>query len=185
MHCRLIVLVDRDDGESSLEVRKRVASRLLDEGFSGDGGLFISHPADWFVVGGRWSGELTSARLDQEKLKAFEEAFSQQQSGWSGKDRSGLKERELELLHEFFPQFQGKAPLLSRDNYAFEGYDDDAQVLDETLLGFVQKLKRYPDEADLGNLYDGGCSVDLDNPFGALTKDDIGKKWCVVVDFHC
>jgi hypothetical protein len=185
MHSRLIVLVDRNGNESSLDARKRAEAKLIEEGFAGEGSLFVSHPADWFVIGGRWSGELSRARLDQEKLKAFWEEFEKQELGWVGRDKpeEEQKAKAIELFGQFFPDFQGEPPVW-RDSYAYLGFEDDAQVLDEALFSFIKELKSYPDDASLEDLLDGNCFVDLDDPFEQLTEDAIGKKWCVVVDFH-
>ena len=185
MHSRLIVLIDRKGNESSLDARKRVEAQLIQEGFAGEGSLFVCHPADWFVIGGRWSGELTRIRLDQEKLEAFREEFEKEKLGWVGKDKpeEEQKRKAIELFRQFFPDFQGEPPVW-RDSYAELGYEDDAQVLDETLFRFVKELKSYPDDASLEDLLDGRCFVDLDDPYEELTADAIGKKWCVVIDFH-
>jgi hypothetical protein len=185
MHSRLIVLVDRNGNESSLDARKRAEARLIEEGFAGEGSLFVSHPADWFVIGGKWSGELIRVRLDQDKLKAFRGEFEKQELGWVGKDKPEEEQRAkaMELFGRFFPDLEGEPPVW-RNSYQHLGYEDDAQVLDEPLFNFVRKLKSYPDKATLDDLLDGNCFVDLDGPCEELTEDTIGKKWCVVVDFH-
>ena len=185
MHSRLIVLVDRNGNESSLDARKRVEAKLIEEGFAGEGNLFVCHPADWFVIGGRCSGELTQTRLAQDKLKAFWEEFEKQELGWVGKDKpeDEQKKKAIELFTQFFPEFKGEPPAW-RDSYAYLGFEDDAQILDEPLLNFIKELKSYPDKATLDDLLDGNCFVDLDDPYEELTEDAIGKKWCVVVDFH-
>jgi len=185
MHSRLIALVNRNSNESSLDARRKVEARLIQEGFAGEGGLFVSHPADWFVIGGRWSGELTAARLDQEKLKAFWEEFERLELGWVSRDKpeEEQKRKAIELFRQFFPDCQGGPPVW-RDNYTHLGYEDDAQVLDRPLFDFVKELKSYPHNGSREDLYDGRCFVDLDEPYEELTAGAIGKKWCVVVDFH-
>jgi len=185
MHSRLIALVNRNSNESSLDARRKVEARLIQEGFAPEGGLFVSPPVDWFVIGGRWSGELTRARLHQEKLKAFWEEFERLELGWVSRDKPEEEQRAkaMELFRRFFPDFEGEPPVW-RDSYAHSGFEDDAQVLDEALFDFIRELKSYPDKASLRDLYDGRCFVDLDEPYEELTVDAIGKKWCVVVDFH-
>jgi len=185
MHSRFIVLVDKNENGNSLAVRQRVESELIDQGFAGEGSLFVCHPADWFVIGGRWSGELTRARLDQEKLKAFWEESEKHELGFIGKDKpeEEQKAKTVELFKQFFPDFQGEPPVW-RDSYVFLGFEDDAQVLDEPLFNFIKGLKSYPNNATLEDLLDGGCFVDLDDPSEELTEEAVGKKWCVVVDFH-
>lgn len=185
MHCRLIVLVQEDGAESSLDARQTVEAQLMNQSFVGEGGLFASPPADWFVIGGRWSGSLTQLRLDRDRLSAFWKEFDSQRLGWVGRNRpeEQQKTKALELFAQFFPDFEGEPPVW-RDAYERLGYEDDAQILDETLFRFLKELKGYPQEAGLDDLYRGRCYVDLDQPHEELTSDAIGKKWCVVVDFH-
>jgi hypothetical protein len=55
----MLVTADRRTGETSLHARKRIYEALLiDSTFVGDVGRFGSPLADWFVIGGRWSGHL-------------------------------------------------------------------------------------------------------------------------------
>jgi hypothetical protein len=182
MHTKLIVLTDKDGNKTSQDARQAVNTALMAQGFAGEGGMFSSPPADWFVIGGRWSGELTMARLDQEKLKAFWQEFERLELGWTGKDKpeKDQKNKTAELFKQFFPDFQEQLPVW-RDAYAPLGFEDDAQVLDKTLFDYVRKLTQYPDS---GDLCDGNCFVDLDDTDSELTEDAIGKKWVVVVDFH-
>ena len=185
MHSRLIVLLDRADVEESLAARQATEARLITEGLVGEGGLFATHPADWFVIGGRWSGCLTLARLNPEKLDAFGRAYEGSGLGCRDVKRSAEAQQEeaYALFRRFFPDHLGEPPVW-RDAHRTLGYEDDAQVLDETLLGILAKLKPYPSWADLEDLYRGACTVDLDDPDAALTLDALDKKWCVVVDFH-
>lgn len=183
MHARLIVLLDKREGESSRDARRRADARLISEGFSGEGGLFTSHPSDWFVIGGRWSGQLTELRLDQNRWNAFQTECENQKLGWPSRgDPEGEKRAKAHnLFLSFFPEFDGEPPIW-RDQYRPLGYEDDAQVLDKTLYEFLLTLKGYVQVGD--DLYDGSCFVDLDDAYTELSQDSIGKKWCIVVDFH-
>jgi hypothetical protein len=58
MHARNFVITDNQEGDTSESVRRRVLGRLEEEGFAGTS-VFIQHPCDWFVIGGRWSGVLS------------------------------------------------------------------------------------------------------------------------------
>ncbi len=62
MHSRLLVTCNKDHAGTSQEAREYVYDALLnDSSFVGDGGRFGAPVADWFVIGGRWSGELSRA----------------------------------------------------------------------------------------------------------------------------
>ncbi len=186
MHARLIVLLDKQDGETSLDARERANERLLREGFAGQGGgLFASSPSDWFVIGGRWSGQLTELRLDQDKWKAFRAEYEDQRLGWISRKNPEEKQkaRAQKLFRQFFPEFKGEPPV-SRDPYEVFGFEDDAQVLDEVLFEFLEGLEDYGDIAQGNDLYSGGCFVDLDDPYAGLDSAIVGKKWCIVIDFH-
>ena len=181
MHARLIALLDRMGSASSLHARKRAATRLRDEGLIEGGGLFCPPLADWFVIGGRWSGCLTWARIEEERLKAFWRGFHEM----GGIDDGSEADRAIGevLFKEHFPDLTGVSPF-GRTSRRELGYEDDAQVLDEALWGFLERLGQYPIAADTGRLLRGGCFVNLDDPYEALAEEDIGRKWCVVVDFH-
>lgn len=189
MHARLIVSVDREGYETSEDARRGVGDRLVAEGLVGEGGIFSSPPAEWFAIGGRWSGELTLARLEQGKVKVFWQRFRDQKLGWisgiSGSKSEKLQRaKALELFRQSFPDFEGELPVWRGAYRRDLGYEDDAQVLDEALLHFLESLKWYPEEVGLDALYEGECWVDLDDPWEELTSKDVGKKWVVVVDFY-
>jgi len=182
VHARLIVLLDRKEGETSSDARERANSRLMSESFTGEGGLFASPPSDWFVIGGRWSGQLTELKLDQDQWKAFRVEYEDRRLGWISKKNPEEKQkaRAQKLFRQFFPEFKGELPV-NRDPYETLGFEDDAQVLDEVLYEFLEGLEDYAQD---GSLYEGGCFVDLDDPRAGLDLAIIGKKWCVVIDFH-
>jgi len=188
MHARLIVLVDKKDGDTSEYIRYKVNDRLADEGFSDSGGIFNSAPADWYVIGGRFSGWLTELRLDQDKVKAFWKEFGKRRLGWVSKEHPEEEQRaKVELLFlEYFPDFKGMMPVYRDYSYESLGFEDDAQILDELLLsrfinlGLDTLFQPYPEM----EVESGRCYVDLDDPGTPLTIEDIGNKWVVVVDFH-
>ena len=181
MHARLIALVDWRDDEASLDARMKAQDRLKQEGLVEGGGLFGPPPADWFVIGGRWSGCLTLARIGEHRLKAFWDAFDG--NGLEDKGSERHRARGEALFRGHFPEMNCDPPMW-RTSHRPYGYEDDAQVLDEAICGFLKKLGQYPVAADIDRLLRGGCFVDLDDSHEQLTQEAIGRKWCVVVDFH-
>lgn len=178
MHFRLLVTFDIKQANNSEEARQLVMDALSnDPSFVGDGGLFGSPLADWFVIGGRWSGEITKALLDQKKLSLFVNNF-ENQYGWStgGKKKITEKQRRSQALKMFkkhFPGFQGIMPYW-RDTYTQIGAKDDAAILTEKLYNAL--LKEHEGE------YATDHYVDLDRE--AAGKEMIGKKWLVICDYH-
>jgi len=63
-----------------------------------------------------------------------------------------------------------------RDVYKREGYDDDAMVVTEDL--YEKLLKEYEGK----NEDDNGLFWDLD--YDEVSREFIGKKWLVVLDYH-
>jgi len=151
MHAKLLVLVQ---AESSEDAREQARFRLEQEGFVGEG-RFSSSPADWFVVGGRWSGSLAWP----ENMGAYWDEVRDRNLLWVGREQEAA-----ELFHEMFPSYDRLAPI-ERDVYKLSGYDDDAQPFS---LALIEGL-----EED-GDLYTGNCFVTLDDPY----------NWVVVIDFH-
>ena len=181
MHARLIVLVDKEHAEDSEGAREYVESKLIANEFAGEGNLFSSPPADWFVIGGRWSGELTWWRLGKEVEDKFYAVAKERDLTRCGGERTEEQcdQQLIALFREIVPDFDGEPPI-GRDTYAHRGYEDDAQILDEGFFNRLQVLKSFRD----GDLGDGCHYIDLDAPFEKLTENAIGQKWVVIVDFH-
>lgn len=70
MHSRLIVLTK--EGRNSTEARRHVYDDLWEHGFAGRETRYESPIAGWFVIGGRWTGELKRAFLNKEERKALD-----------------------------------------------------------------------------------------------------------------
>lgn len=73
MHYLMLVTTDCSTGETSLQARTRVYETLLiDSTFVGECGRFGQPLADWFAIGGRWTGHLLDLRRPP-RLDAGEE----------------------------------------------------------------------------------------------------------------
>lgn len=203
MHYRLIVTFDKKHAKNSLEARGYAFKTLgSDPTFcyaDAQPGLFASGVCDWFVIGGRWSGELTNAKLDQKKIKKVNEEFEEEYGWWVG-GKTGVDEKKRKLQYEsvfnqYFPNFKGELPAW-RDHYQQLGYEDDAAIVDKVLYESI--LKKYKgdrqgwsyhksDDANGEKLYTWKDLhfADLDGDYLEKGKDVIGKKWIVVIDYHC
>jgi len=189
MHYLYFVLLGKDEATTSQEARDMAQSRLEEENFASDqNGFFGSSKADWYVIGGRWSGELTRLMLDKEKLKKCDDEFEKEYGWHTGGEEKVTKEQRHEqyktVFAKHFPEFAGLLPQW-RDTYAGNGFEDDAMQLTEPLLEALQK--EYNGKK-VGEMNGGTVEVfDAENfdetTVDRLTKEDIGK-WIVVVDYH-
>jgi hypothetical protein len=166
MHYRYIVVFDKKKAKNSLEARKFVYGYLSnDEEFN--------RQSDWAVIGGRWSGDLTKIRLDQDKRCEFEADFEKQFGFWTNKDNSEEKRHNQakELFKKYFPKYKGE-PLYFRNTYLDLGFEDDAQIIDEELY---EKLIKNCDKDSKGYL-------DIEDE--KLNKEQMIGRWIVLVDYH-
>lgn len=76
MHTQAIVTFNKDKAKNSEEARKYASDFLFKNGFTAQV-YFCSGIADWFVIGGRWSGCLSKAkgldRRDNYKSLGYED----------------------------------------------------------------------------------------------------------------
>ena len=187
MHAILYVLCPKHGLEDSKSARDHVFHWLSDNGFTENKGLFQRYYADWFVIGGRWSGELTANQLDQEKIKALNNEFEKKYGFWINKDITEEIRREQynTLLKQYFPDYQG-SPWAFRDSYQESGYEDDAQIVNQSIYDRIIK-DHLIDEISQEKLWNGGAVIatDMQDNKDPTTPDRfIGKYWIVVVDFH-
>lgn len=168
MHYRYIVVFDKEHAKDSAKARKFVFHYLENN--------LIDSQADWFVIGGRWSGYLTKIRLNQGKLKQFEDEFDKIYGFWINKDNSEEKRysQAKELFKKYFPKYKDE-PLYFRNTYFDLGYKDDAQIIDEEL--YEKLIKNIAKEKDPESY------LDIDNE-ELIKKEQMISRWCVIVDYH-
>lgn len=173
----MLILCDRKNAKNSKQARSFVDTWLQDNNFLYQGGCFFGGVADWYVIGGRWSGELTEALLDKKKVKKFKKEF-EEKYGWyiGGKEHITREQRQKqarELFDKYFPNYKGRMPFW-RDTYRYKGYSDDAMIVSDKLFDNLKlsKLEQGPE---------GIVNIEGDE----ITKEKVvGKKWIVVVDYH-
>ncbi len=182
MHASLFVVIPKEKKDTSFAARERVYNYLNDNNFAGGSGRFGGGMADWFVIGGRWSGALTIARLDKAKYKAMEEELGSEHwytgSGWTEAKRLAQYKA---VFDKHFPDFKGDYPAW-RNNYAQMGFEDDAQVIDAALAAEYLTRENVRDDYD-----NGGAVISTDESLeceDVKPEDYIGKYWIVVIDFH-
>lgn len=184
MHYSLLITFNKEKAENSKEARQYVNNELInDTSFVGEGGRFSSPVADWFVVGGRWSGTLND--LHNEFIKKVREKYPpEHEFGYSTKFVDGNQENFQKLWEDMGGK--DKNPY-NRDTYQDLGYEDDAILVDEKT--YNEKLKEF-EGTEFGyteSSYEGHSWKDLhfvDLDYERVSKDFIGRKWVVIVDYH-
>ena len=178
MHYRMLVTLAAERGETSFQARHRVFDLLMDDpSFCGDGGRFGCPVADWFVIGGRWSGCLAQAVMPaayRDRLKSSFPALAGEYN------RDTDVKTNADALDALWREYGGTGPsAFNRSGYEQLGYDDDAVLLTADLYRAL--LAGYAGEAGCRNAWQ--CEfTDLDDE--PLHESFAGRKWLVVVDYH-
>lgn len=197
----LVTVPNSDNMTSSEVVRNYVDDYLNNEGFCSQDGRFCSSPADWFVIGGRWSGELAEALL-LPKGESFYAKVKERFLGDEGITAVGMTntfiENNRDEIEKLWQELggQGNSPF-SRDSYGHYGAEDDAMRLTEEL--YTKLLEEYEgkhkekigkkyitrENGEWGEHYtDKWHLAWIDTDERPLGKDLIGNSWIVVVDYH-
>lgn len=188
MHCLLYVLVPPSLASTSEEARDAAYDGLMQGDFVGEGSRFSSPIADWFVIGGRWSGELVKMQLDKKLFEAFVNEYNGLDNIIPKKAKSDWKKKEAKkIFKSFFPEYKGTFPWFEeRDSYNSYGHDDDAMIVTDRLWN-----ETIADALDISDYYAGGKAIFLESEdqynwdSGEIKKEDVvNHYWCVVIDFH-
>jgi hypothetical protein len=181
MHFRFLVTFDHDAVRTAEEARDHVSDTLHEEGFCGEG-RWGGGMADWFVIGGRWSGELSRHSWAREitiQMAALEQQHGVQVWGtFYGHDEK--RRIQQELAAQFQQMWDAEAPAaykgipFIRDTYKRDGYPDDAMLLSQELYDAL--LKGYEGQEE--------SEYHADLEYDSVSPEMIGKKWLVVVDYH-
>lgn len=176
MHFCLFVCIPVTEAETSQEAREAVAKYLEVEGFTFSGRF--GGRADYFSIGGRWSGRLTLLRLKHERPRDFK-LF------WSKRKEARTSKGVIALFRKTYPKFRGTIPV-GRQKIGFYGRKDDAQILDEVLFtelkcGFSNDAN-YTWELQAPNVISTQDYDESEWPKDAFSAK--GKYWVVLVDYH-
>lgn len=207
MHFRLLLTFDKKLAETSQEARDYVLNELEnDSSFVGEGGRFGNPVADWFVIGGRWSGELSNktwAKKVIKEIELMEKKENLQIAGcWYGNKKETKKQAEVRAIAE--KMYQDAMPkklknknlvydrFINEETYNQNGFYDDAMIVNKTLYDAFLKEYKGKEKGKTHNVsivkgmedysWDDLHFVDLDDE--PVDKEFIGNKWIVVVDYH-
>lgn len=182
MHYRFFVTFNKDAAATSEEARGYVNEYLTEEGFCAPQGRWSTALADWFVIGGRWSGELSRyswGRTLYERMEKAEKAAGVHVWGASYADKK-LQRKQKAMEKLFTMAWKKDAPKeyhhipINRGSYLELGYEDDAMILTQELYDAL--LKEHEGSEDSEH------HADLD--YDLVSPKMVGKKWLVVVDYH-
>ena len=176
MHAVFYLMFDKEKAKNSEEARK-LGFSLFEQEYCGEDGM-----TDWFVVGGRWSGELTKICLPPKKLKKIIKEF-EKKYGWSVGGSKGVSvedryDQMKSLFKKHMPEFDGTLPFW-RDTYKTIGYEDDAVIVDKEIYEkIISEAEGFDD------MYEGGAVECVEGDNVHKPKNIIDKKWVIVIDFH-
>lgn len=159
---------------------------LVEGGFC-EQNRFVSGPADWFVIGGRWSGKLTELELSNEKYDEYWERLNKVYESIPGTKPKTDEERKMEITKiykDVFPHIKVIPPKL-RDTYRTLGYEDDAKIIDDNIFDkIIQPAIDAGMDFGWPNYHDGGAILDLERNEHYTRDNLVGRYWIVVIDFH-
>jgi hypothetical protein len=171
--------------ETPDEARDYAHDALLASDFVSDNDenlIFTSPPADWFVIGGRWSGELNP--LTAPFLAKVKEQFKADHTDIFGFDAKFIQDHK-DQFNKIWQDMggQGDNPY-NRSSYIENGAPDDAAEFTQELY---DKIIDTPDSSiDFDKVMVGRDVVAV-----VLSPDDeefipelVGNAWVVVVDYH-
>lgn len=162
---------DANDARESIFAELEHDSSFCNDG---SGGRFGCPVCDWFVIGGRWSGQLaTDIDWYEEALKICKKGPNEQYLTLADTENKENKK----LLQKAWEQkgLSGLHPIL-RDNYNDFGYEDDCMLVTQEI--YDKYLKEYEGQSESDN----GDFFDLDGD--PVSPDFINNKYICVVDYH-
>lgn len=171
MHTKAFITFARGNAECSQDARSYTFETLVEQGFCSSG-RFSSGPSDWFVIGGRCTGELQLLSKENNFYNELKRQYGIDAS--SSEDTLKRNRDKIQSLWEKMG-FKHENPY-ARDSHKDYGYEDDAMIVTRRLYNRI--LKPYEGESEHeGYFWDLECEP--------VSKDFIGRKWVVVVDYHC
>lgn len=168
--------------ENSKEARRKAYNLLEENNFATDSqGFYGSSKADWYVVGGRWSGLFTDKKETEELIKPLLEKELKERPDLLNylyiNDHSVSKELKeqidtISIKKTGLPYF--------RCTYDNDGYEDDAVLITKEIL---EKLtsEQY-NNTEIADVNEDEY-IEEEYTCDKLTDESIGD-WLVIIDYH-
>jgi hypothetical protein len=192
---------DWHEGNANLEepigmlINGYICERLQEDSFASEGSRWSSGPADWFVIGGRWSGDLSQKELGLD-YKGLQAELKQR-----GYPKTEIPKQDVSLFEDkgmvssnFVKTLTEELNLLwtdlggdevhpwVRDSYANFGYPDDSKKLTKNLYQNLFSPEEYSCEE---KWIDIDAYSDLDKWSDLEEYIDKNSMWLTVIDYHC
>ena len=188
MHYRMVALLPKEQADNSIDARIKVNEELSNDSTfcNSEGGYFSSPIADWFVIGGRWSGDLQEAELGITFYDELKKAIPPTSDfGYSDAELKANK-KAIQKIWEGLGG-KGDSPF-TRDTYLDMGYEDDAMMVTKNIFNNV--IKDMFQDYEYGKVAKDTWHVKLivldegDYPETLTEESIVGKYWAVIVDYH-
>ncbi len=193
MHNLYFVSIPREEVTTSAEAREYAVNFLDENGFADESGLYKNPRADWYEVGGRWSGLYTKLQdwwKDYEKevndmVAAKYKALTSGIVGvhYGNKRAQTQQQKAIAEANAIFKKYCTTVsnPLERCGTFSWDGvshYDsDDAFIMTAELF---EKIKK--EEGEVFVAITENC--DEEN-IGFIETEDAVGRWFVVIDYHC
>lgn len=189
------VLFPVSEARTSKEARQHVMDELSkDPTFVNESGRFTLPICDWFVIGGRYSGQLYPKSILDNFWKCTDKlsAYNNSQSSYT----DSFIQQHRKHLNSIWREMGGKyASPLTRNRGRDLGERDDACILEDWLAKELNIYLCAAGKDDIEDCYirhnfDWGWTakvISLDYELLYDLKDFtsiVGKYWVVVIDYH-
>jgi len=163
------------EAKNSEDAKNKAIQVLEQNNFASENnGYFSCSKADWYVIGGRWSGILQEIKLG---INFVKEAYKIVKP----KDNFCYTNREIKENKEKFDtlwkKFGGVGLSIFDREGEYNGFEDDAMILTDEMLKNIKN--RFVDSDVEVFDYDNFTELTIKE----LGKDDVGS-WFITIDYH-
>jgi hypothetical protein len=186
MHVLYFVRVPEAD---TAEAAMKAATAVLDaQGFADDSTFFAHGRADWYTVGGRWSGIFTDLTPQGRKAAAeiermLKRDYPQLDQGVRGISYGeptlrGLHAIAAAVANDDYIEATGYPYI--RDPYRVAPYGDDGVKLTPELLAALQK-----DYGETSVCLTRDGNIEGEDCLSEVADEQLIGSWLVAIDYHC
>ena len=187
MHYLYYVAIKKENKKSSKQLKEQAYTILDNNNFAGEGTFFNCPKADWFVVGGRWSGSMTDLLHKDFQKKLFNKypkAHGMTNRFFSDEElQKALKDKKSEVYLAEKEWKKKTGATIYRDTFNHLGYEDDAQLLTPSLIKALKK-QNYEDTEVCVVDEDGAIEDEMTLKTFLNEKDIVNNYYLVVIDYH-